>query len=178
VLEIEILIDAWLGGALAPKMTSSIATFTTACSIIFGDLRFFYFVERESRGTLPWWRPLVVAVPVSCLVPGLTVCLHEHDPARYDGTFVYLVYELGLLLVVTSFCVLRARGQWLDEHPAVRAYLRRLILVECAQYVLWAISDGMILHHVDLGWLLRLAPNTIYYAAFVPLLTFNAPRKS
>jgi len=172
LLEVEIIADAWLGGALAPKMPSALATWTTSFSIIFGDFRFFYLVERESRGQRGW-RPLLVALPVSLIVPGLSLCLHLKDPARYDGSFLYLIYELGLLLVITAFCFLRARR----PRAAARAYVQRLILVECAQYVLWAVADVLILRAVDLGWLLRLVPNTIYYAVFVPLATFNAPRE-
>jgi hypothetical protein len=183
VLELELLVDAWLGGALAPKLPTSLATLTMAFSIIFGDLRFFYLVElaslglieREGRGVRSVWRPLRVALPVSFLVPGLMACLHERDPVRYDGTFVYLVYELGLLLVITAFCFLRAR----NPRPQARAYVHRLILVECVQYVLWALADMLILLRIgrggDLGWLLRLVPNAIYYAAFVPIATFNPP---
>jgi hypothetical protein len=172
VLEVEILADAWFGGALAPKMSSFWAALATSVSIIFGDLRFFFLVEKQARVTV-WWRPLRVALPVSLVVPGLSLLLHEHDPSRYDGTFLYLIYELGLLLVVTAFCFIRAR----NPRPSSRAYLRWLILLECAQYLLWATADVLIQRGVDLGWLLRLVPNAIYYAAFVPLATFNAPEE-
>ena len=55
--------------------------------------------------------------------------------------------------------------------------MKRLTQFEIAQYVLWAGADVVILSGHDVGYLLRLLPNAMYYALFVPFAWWSAPEE-
>ena len=178
VLEVEILLDAWLTGALAPAIVrdgvrGGGAEVAAIAFVILGDLRFFYLVERQrgaeaasARATL---RALLPAIPVALVVPVATAVLRARWP-QLRGNALYLVYEAGLLVLAIAYCAARA--------PRTR-YVGRLLAVECAQYAGWVAADALIVFGAgagrELGWLLRMVPNAIYYAAFVPVATWKPP---
>jgi hypothetical protein len=47
---------------------------------------------------------------------------------------------------------------------------------EIAQYALWALADVIILGGHDVGYALRLVPNTMYYVLYLPFVAWSAPR--
>ena len=61
------------------------------------------------------------------------------------------------------------------EDDAWRRFVRDLTHFEMAQYVAWASADVVILSGVDVGYGMRLVPNLMYYAAFVPFLWWRRP---
>jgi hypothetical protein len=87
---------------------------------------------------------------------------------------LWLFYELAFLALA-----LWMRHAWLPRQrtPAAR-YLAAMLGYVAAYYALWAASDVLILAHVELGWLLRVVPNQLYYVLWVPVafLLFFAPR--
>jgi hypothetical protein len=52
--------------------------------------------------------------------------------------------------------------------PRLQAYLRTVLAYVAIYYALWATADVIILAGFDLGWALRMLPNQLYYAFFVP----------
>ena len=53
--------------------------------------------------------------------------------------------------------------------PGVGLGLRRVLGYVAVYYALWASADVLILYGgLDVGWLLRVVPNQLYYAFFVP----------
>jgi hypothetical protein len=53
--------------------------------------------------------------------------------------------------------------------PALRAYLRAALLYVAIYYGLWGLADGLIqIGRYDIGWLLRILPNQLYYSFWVP----------
>lgn len=168
VLELEILLDAWLTGGLSP-LSPAHATLAISLFVVLGDLRWFYLVERQVHAARK--RAWLTAVPLALVLPFCVGLAHELAPERFSGTLFFLVYET--LFVGWALCVARLRLGRLDGERA--RFVRRLTALVVVQYALWATSDALILLHRDLGWLLRLVPNALYYVAFVPVATMRVP---
>lgn len=168
LLELEILLDAWLTGPLSPLTPARLTSFVSAF-IVLGDLRWFYLVERQVQPTRE--RTWLVSIPLALVLPVCVGLVHELVPARFSGTLFFLVYET--LFVGWALLVARSRLALLDGGRA--RYVRRLTALVVAQYALWATADALILLGHDLGWLLRVVPNALYYVGFAPLATLRVP---
>lgn len=149
--------------------------------VVLGDWRFFLLVERA----LCWERPrtppgahlraaLLALIPSLASLPLLALLprLLPHLPA---GRLIFLTYEVLFLLVLPLWwrLLVLPRARALD--PALRRFLRALLAFEALQYGSWALADVIILAGYDAGFALRLVPNTLYYAAFVPFAYLLAP---
>ena len=67
----------------------------------------------------------------------------------------------------------------LDAADPNRARLERVMSFVMLYYALWASSDALILWGgLDAGWLLRVVPNQLYYAVWIPFVyaTFFSER--
>jgi hypothetical protein len=167
VFQIEILADAWLTSpwSLLPASSAVSVTF-----VILGDLRFFVLLERFSfPDRIHRWT--ASALVLSFIVPLASI------PAQsfWSGRVLFLIYELAFLVLaaVIRFLVLPRRA--IDS--SIRSWLVRLTNFEMIQYATWAFADVIILLGADVGFLVRLIPNTMYYAAFVPFACFSAPEE-
>ena len=182
MLELAILLDAWCTSAWSPFGTHGVAADSAAAFfVVVGDLRFFYLVERQ-RGELTAsartrLRALSIALPVSLVVPIATAIGGRIAPDRLRGHRLYLVYELALLALVLVFALSRMPSA-ADGADRRRRYVLRLLVLETMQYALWALADALILSGRDHGYLIRMLPNALYYAAFVPVATLATPAGS
>ena len=168
VFQIEILADAWLTSpwSLMPASSAVAVTF-----VVLGDLRFFVLLERFSfPDRIHRWT--ASALVLSFIVPLASI------PAQsfWSGRVLFLTYELAffVLAAVIRFVVLPRRA--IDS--AIRSWLVRLTNFELVQYATWAFADVVILLGADVGFLVRLIPNTMYYAAFVPFAWLTAPEET
>jgi hypothetical protein len=182
VVELAILLDAFFTGAWSPLRPESAAAQAVAVVfVVLGDLRYFYFVERQrgevAAGRSAALRAMTVALPVSFIVPIGVAIGKSAWPARMQGNLLYLVYELAALAVVVAFALVR-RPHTTDGADRRRAYVTRLLVLEAAQYATWALADLIILAGEDVGYLVRVLPNAIYYAAFVPAACLRTPAGS
>ena len=184
VFLVEILGDAWLTSRLSPLEGTALAQPTAIAFVVLGDYRYFLLMERfgGARGSqrrLPGATAAGVglrALGWSLVVPLLSLVPQKLFPAAYtDSRVVFLTYELMLAALVVAL-----RLVWLPRHaprdPALARWLRWLTLFELVQYAAWALSDVVILLGYDLGFALRLVPNTLYYAGFLPFAFLTAPR--
>ena len=173
ILQVEIVLDAWLTGARTP-LSGGAAENAAIAFVVLGDLRFFYLIWgqiADRRG-----RALALAAAVSLIVPAGTGILHAVSP-RFSGNLLYLVYEAAMVVLVLAVARIVGRG---DASPAVRAYVRRVVWFELTQYLAWVVADALILSGdggavAEAGWALRMIPNAMYYAAFAPWATWTAP---
>lgn len=175
LLEIEILVDALFTGALSPIPPAATASTVLAIAfVILGDLRFFYLLERQRSGRA---RALAEALGWALLVPVLSAVPRALWPSAFaDSRRVFLVYELMFFGVALLALALTRR-----RHPPgpSRAWLTRLCAFELVQYGLWATADMILLSSgADAGFALRLVPNVMYYAAFVPFVMLTAPEEA
>jgi hypothetical protein len=84
----------------------------------------------------------------------------------------YLAYECLFLVWMGAY------GLWLSQREvstAGRRFLRQLCLYSLGYYALWALADVWILSGADLGYLLRVVPNLLYYSLFLPFVLRLAP---
>ena len=90
------------------------------------------------------------------------------------------IHELAFLALALWLRGSRLPALAAPEPAGHRAYLRRALAYVAAYYALWAAADVLILLSVELGWLLRIVPNQLYYAFWVPFaffaFPFNGPR--
>jgi hypothetical protein len=125
---------------------------------------------REALQLLPP-RAAVAAALATLIVPltaaAVEAALRARDPSLPPQT-IWLVYELAFLAMTIAL------GTWLvparvpASRPRLRNYLRALLTYVAAYYALWATADVLILAGFDLGWALRMIPNQLYYALWVP----------
>jgi hypothetical protein len=176
VFAFEIVADAMTTGELSPLAGSRWLTPVAITFVILGDLRFFLLLERFAEavprklGAGAWARVLgfSLLVPVASTVVRLAFGIQE-------GRVTFLIYEIMFLVLalVLRFAVLPRRA----DSP-FRSWLLLLCTFECVQYGLWALADVIILSGIDAGFLLRLLPNTLYYALFLPFALWKAPREA
>jgi hypothetical protein len=173
ILELAILVDAALTGALSPLLPGgATATYAALLFVILGDLRYFYLVERQ-RNEAGRGRALFAATLLSLLVPIATRIVYPLAPERLVGNALYLLYELFMLgLVLGHFAT---RGRMAGERGV---YVRRLFFFVLCQYALWAAADVLILRGTDAGWALRVVPNLLYYCGFAPFAVLIAPKEA
>jgi len=181
---VEILADALRSGTWSPLLLlrSPWAGPIDIAFILLGDFRFFLLVARFARR--PHSRPADATAPVAwagaaaftLIVPTLYAVVNRNLPARFaDLRWTFLTYEAMFLVLALAlrFAVLPRR---LGAAPAaVRGWLLRVAAFEVAQYALWVLADVIILSGVDAGFALRLVPNAMYYALFLPFVAWTAP---
>jgi hypothetical protein len=109
------------------------------------------------------------AAALACLVPVTTGALYAPvwmGLVEAPSQVLWLIYEL-------LFFALALRLRAGSASPALRA----IWLYVLAYYGLWAASDVLILAGVDAGWALRVLPNQLYYAFFVPFVWWRLLRE-
>ncbi len=168
ILEIEISLDAFATGAWAPAGAARLAvTFA-----ILGDARFFFLVARQLP-SVTRARAIAAAGAAALVVPIVSYALAL--VTRTSGRGLYLIYEMGFVAV--SIAVLIWVNRRFSE-GAIKRWLIRLTVIELVQYGLWAIADIVILSGLDIGFLIRLIPNTIYYCVFALYAVATAPAEA
>jgi hypothetical protein len=109
------------------------------------------------------------AAALACLVPVTTGALYAPVWMGFveaPSQVLWLIYEVLFF----------ALALWLRARTANPA-LRTIWLYVLAYYGLWASADVLILSGVDLGWALRVLPNQLYYAFFVPFVWWQIRRE-
>lgn len=166
--------DATITGAWSPLPSSSpLFTPLSIAFVILGDARFFFLQERFARPDASTLRVTIVAALTSLVVPVTSTLLREVFPLLSEGRWLFLGYELLALAFVL--------GTWLVRYrPALEAesrrWLGRVTAIFVTLYALWATADVLILWGVELGHLLRIVPNVLYYAVFLAATVALAPR--
>ena len=187
VFAVEIALDAFFTSPTEPAKVAANDTLHTGIEIAFviiGDFRFFVLVERfaspksappSSLGpVLPYLRAVVWAF----VVPLTWTALYKAHTIEMPDEYVkFLVYELLFMALafVLRFAVLPWRLK--DTAPAPRRYLIGLATYELGQYSLWALADILILWGMrEVGFLLRIVPNVMYYGGFLLFSWRFAPK--
>ncbi len=143
--------------------------------VLLGDLRVYLlvFALLALAHGRAWWTALPRAALWTLVVPVLAyttnTLLRARVPELHHNS-IWLVYELIFTLVAVGLC---ARvGAWVPASagPALGAFLRGTLAYVAGYYALWAAADVLIqLLRLDIGWLLRVVPNQLYYSLWVPI---------
>jgi hypothetical protein len=183
---IETLLDPLITGPLLRSFGYAGTPLATAVMIAFvllGDFRVYLLVFAllaiaAGRG----WRDAVpVAAGWTVLVPAiaypLAAAVRAAAPAA-DANTIWLVYES--LFTAVALILARALPRRVAAGaPALRGVVRAALVYAAVYYALWAAADALIqLGGLDAGWLLRIVPNQLYYAFWIPFVVwrFFAPR--
>lgn len=176
LLAAEIVADAFFTGTFSPTAPTALGTPVAIAFVILGDLRFFLLVELAARASRPPAfeglgppRAWGMATAWAFAIPVLSAIPQRLFPAAFTQlNAVFLVYEamFVVLALVLRFVVLPRRFAQASE--PVRRWVFGLALFEIVQYALWSTADVVILAGVEAGYWLRLVPNALYYAVFVP----------
>lgn len=177
------IVDAWLTtnevfglGPLRGWLASAVPLFF----VLAGDLRYLLLVtSADAAGEIHFERRgLAAAAGLTLIVPIFsqvaTLLLPESlDRESLDrARLLFLVYEVAFASLTL---VLIAR------HPKVRkvAWIRRVSRFVVLYYGLWASADLVILvTGSDLGYLLRVVPNLLYYGGLIAMMGGSAPAPS
>ena len=177
----EIAADALATGALSPiPKDAPWGTPVAVAFVILGDFRYFLLVERYRAGSERRSAGAVFgsAAAWAFLVPVASFALRSLVPSLAAPVRVtFLTYELMFLVLalVLRFAVLPRTAA--GAAPDVRRWLFEITVFEIVQYALWASADVLILSGVPQGFLLRLVPNAMYYAFFLPFVFVRAPER-
>jgi len=174
---VETMLDPIVGGpvvaalGLADGFGGTLAMFLF---VLLGDLRvfaLFFGVGAASRGEpVGSWAPRALAYLL--VVPIATGAIYGSARAAIpdvDGQVMWLVYELGFVAMV-HWLARRELPRAAGGDARIAAFLRSCLGYVAAYYALWAACDVAILAGLDEGWALRIAPNQLYYALFVPFV--------
>lgn len=165
VFTVGTLLDAFLTSSLF-SVPPSLASALSLLFVIVGDARLFLLTEKlaEARPGRGWLlRGALLALVVPAAQAALLVALPEvFGVPRHT----YLAYEVLFLVFFGVYGRRRARSVASD--PARHRALGRLSAYALVYYGLWALADVVILAGYDLGFLLRVIPNLLYYGLFVP----------
>lgn len=174
--QLLILTDAWLTSAWSPFADGTAAKTAVAVTfVILGDLRYLLILQRfgldEEKAASPlrrWAVPLAASLVVP--IASKVVAVGWADQPRV----LFLVYELMFAALAIGVLVVVLPRRRDAQAPL---WVKRLTQFEIAQYILWASADVVILSGHDVGFLLRLVPNVMYYALFVPFAWWSAPEE-
>lgn len=162
----------WLG--LADTFGASAIAFVF---VYLGDFRVFVLFFGVAAIAASQSVPLVRAALFSLVVPAVAGLFYATTQAvlgEAEMGWLWVSYEASFLVFILGL-----RRHWIPRHvhpndPGTRHYLRFLCNYVATYYALWLLADLLILvFHLDLGWALRVVPNQLYYAFFIPVLWFR-----
>ncbi len=152
--------------------------------VYLGDLRVLWLVAGIARPDRGAARNLALSAAATLVVPvvagSLFAGLRWIRPDAH-GQLLWILYEAGFLLL----CIVAARAWGPRSLPAgspAFGPIRAILGYSAAYYALWLVADLFIVGAgLDLGWALRMVPNQLYYAFWVPFVYvsfFSGPAPS
>ena len=156
--------------ALRSSLAASVIPFLF---VYLGDLRVLLLAKGVAHPDHGLKRNLVWAGAMTLIVPiwaGAGFGLAKWISPDVHGQVLWMLYESGFLVL----CIGLGRV-WVPRHfsseKATAAYLRTIFGYSAAYYALWFGADFLIVvRGLDLGWAIRVIPNQLYYALWVPFV--------
>ncbi|HWP65744.1 MAG TPA: hypothetical protein VNO26_07520 [Candidatus Limnocylindria bacterium] len=185
VFALETMLDPFAGGPLLRWLGLAGGRAQTAVMVFFvllGDFRVFLLASVLAGGaSCPSARHVAAALGWTLVVPLVAVGGEALVRAAVDAPpeqSIWIVYELAFFALALVWRTAIVPARVAAERAAVRAYLRALWGYVAAYYALWAAADLLIVAGLDAGWALRMVPNQLYYAWYVPFVywRFFSPR--
>ena len=160
---LETLIDPLATGPMVAESTENVASGVSLLFVLLGDFRVLLLVlflqepgAGLGRGAL---RALgfTLAVPVTAWA---SFNVLEALLGPLSQQVLWICHELLFVWLAL----------WLRTQCRSDRLLGEVLLYVAVYYALWAVSDLLILERQDWAWLLRILPNQLYYAFFVPFV--------
>lgn len=167
--------DAWLTatpilglGSLGGWLASAVPLFF----VLAGDYRYLLLVmcataEGEVKVTP---RGALIAAGLTVIVPPLAQVLVGLLPEPLNSLrAMFLIYEVSFALLALTLLYRNVGAPW----------VRRVSRFVVVYYLLWATADAIILAMGwDLGYLLRVVPNMLYYGGLIGVMGHAAARQT
>ena len=160
----------WGGGS-----SSVFATLVGLFFVLLGDFRVFLLVFGLSRSPASLFsKPaLLRAALFTALVPAGAYALFfggkSLAASELDPRWLWLTHESLFIALALGL-----RHLWLPRRAELsapgRRFLSALLGYSAAYYALWASADLVILAGFDAGYALRILPNQLYYAFWIPFV--------
>jgi hypothetical protein len=141
--------------------------------VLLGDLRVLLLAigvtrpERSLRQNLAWTLGTTFIVPI---MTGILFSLTRWIWPDVHGQVQWMIYEFGFF----ALCIYLARvwvPRSIPNDPARAAFLKSIFGYSAAYYALWWVADVFIVvADLDIGWAIRIVPNQLYYAFWVPFI--------
>lgn len=167
--------DAWLSSNQVygiGALSGAAATFVPLFFVLAGDFRYLLLVTSGSaEGRLAITGPRVLAAAgLTLVVPLTTQLVLSLLPDAHTGPRVmFAIYEVAFFVLAAVL---------LRIHPNARAnpWLRSITRFVMFYYALWATADAILLGTgSDLGYMLRVLPNLLYYGGLIAAIALFAP---
>ncbi len=177
---VETVLDSFATGPLSRWLGISGTSAATAVLIVFvllGDFRVLLLLQRLARPTLARERLLAESAAWTLVVPLVALSVREvldTVAGPLGENAIWLLYELSFL-VLALWLRQVALPRWVGpgREPRLR-YLRSVATYVAVYYALWASADVLIqILDLDVGWGLRVIPNQLYYALYLPFVYFR-----
>lgn len=180
VFAVETMIDPFATGPLlkSPGLKGTVASSLIPFVFVYlGDLRVLLLALGVAHPERGWVANLGRAALMTLIVPFFAgVCFFgaQHLLDNVHDQVLWILYEAGFL----ALCVVMGRA-WVDvnvpgSNPSraeTRAFLKTVFGYSAGYYALWLTADFVILlGKMDLGWAMRMVPNQLYYALWVPFV--------
>jgi hypothetical protein len=174
---LEMAADA-LASAPFTHLPSGAATVLAVAFVIAGDFRLFLVVERCVSPSKRTWGGVLRPLGLSLVVPIGSTAIRLLVPAvAATGRLQFLAYE-GLFVVLAlamRFVVLPRRLA--DRDAETRRWALDLTTFVLVQYALWVLADLLLLGGFAPAYALRIVPNLMYYALYLPFVYARAPSR-
>jgi hypothetical protein len=184
VFAVETMIDPIATGPLldsAPLGESVAGLLIPFLFVYLGDFRVILLAMGVAQPSRSLRKTLASAAGVSLIVPAFAgsgfMWARWISPDAH-GQILWMLYEGGFLVlavVLSRVWVPRVA----EGDAAVASFLRSVFGFSAAYYALWLAADLLIVvGGLDLGWAIRIVPNQLYYAVWVPFVYgrfFSAP---
>jgi hypothetical protein len=178
---VETIADAW-GMPLVRALSlsdSAVATAVLVFFVLLGDFRVYLLIFGLVAicAGQRWVAGAARAIGWTMVVPVAAYALNALLRAAIAGLHpdsIWLVYELLFTGVALALRRRLLQRDLQRADPALRGYVAAVMLYSAVYYGLWALSDLLIqVADRDVGWLLRIVPNQLYYAFWTPFVFFS-----
>jgi hypothetical protein len=166
----------WLGAGDTGLGTAILLTF-----VLLGDFRVYLLLFRLGRMERPLAQVLTEAAAWTFIVPVFAFvvdsALHAVRPGLPEQS-IWLVYELAFLSIALWLRTGGIARLFPLLNDVMRVRLEAVAAYVAVYYALWASADVVIMVlRLDIGWALRVIPNQLYYAFYLPFVWFQTSSK-
>lgn len=170
------LVDAWLTTTRVPgigPLTGAAASLVPLTFVLVGDFRYFFFIETaRPDGTLTVTAKRSAKAFAWTLIVPLGSQLIIGALGSQDPRVLFFVYETLFVLLLLGLSAF-----YLPRNTDALRWARQVTWFVIGYYLLWATADAIIrTTGEDMGFLLRVFPNALYYGGLVPVIAWTAPR--
>ncbi len=149
------------------------ATLIPFLFVLLGDLRVLLLAIGGARPGRPLRQNLAWALGVTLIVPivaGVGFFVTRSIWPETHGQILWMIYEFAFFCLCVFFLRVWIPRQ-VSNDPALAAFLKTIFGFSAVYYALWWLADVVIVFaDLDLGWAIRMVPNQLYYAVWVPFV--------